>query len=216
MTKPDSTLVAVVMDRSGSMSSCRSVTIEGFNEFLRKQKETPGDCVLYYTQFDDQYEIVHKYKAVNDMPYLNEETYVPRGTTALMDAVGKTIVQIGMDLSGKSEDERPSNVIFVIQTDGMENASKEYKAPQIKEMIKEQTDKYNWQFLFLGADLNSMQQATHMGIAVMDSLNYQGGQHTNSAFAAAANNVVRSRVTGQTSGFTQEDKDAYEASKSKV
>lgn len=198
MTKPNSSLIAVVMDRSGSMSSVQAATIEGFNEFLKAQKETPGECVMYYTHFDNEYEIVHKYVPISEMPELTTDTYRPRGNTALMDAIGRTIVQVGEDLAARPEAERPSQVIFVIQTDGHENASLEYNKDKVSLMIKEQRDNWNWDFVFLGASEAAMEEAQGIGIAYAQTLNYsQNPAGTQAAFAASAANVSSARRSGQ-------------------
>lgn len=201
MTKSNSSLIAVVMDRSGSMSSVQQPTINGFNEFLKAQKETPGECVMYYTQFDNEYEIVHNYVPIKNMPELTEETYLPRGNTALMDAIGKTIVKVGEDLAAKKEEERPSQVIFVIQTDGYENASTEYNKDKVSLMIKEQRDRWNWDFVFLGASEAAMKEAQNIGMnashAMMYSQNIAG---TQAAFAATGANVSSGRQHGKRVG----------------
>lgn len=206
MTKPDSSLIAVVMDRSGSMEDICDITIKGFNEFLKNQKEQPGDCVMYYTHFDHEYNIVHSYVPLANMPELTTETYQPRGNTALLDAVGRTIRQVGQDLAARSEDERPSNIVFVIQTDGMENASHEYTRQQVFDLISEHRDLWKWNFLFLGASQDSMQEAQSMGIASGQSLNYSG-QNTKVAYAAASSNVSHARRSGSTRTFTQKERD---------
>ena len=209
MTKPNSSLIAVVMDRSGSMASVQTPTIEGFNEFLKAQKETPGECVMYYTQFDNEYEIVHNYVPIKDMPELTTKTYVPRGNTALMDAIGRTIVKVGEDLAAKPEDERPSQVIFVIQTDGYENASTEYNKDKVSVMIKEQRDNWNWDFLFLGASEAAMKEAENIGMMATASLNYS---HTatgsKNAFYATGQNVSSARIREvRVAGYTTQQRE---------
>jgi hypothetical protein len=193
------------------MSSVQKPTIDGFNEFLKTQKETPGECVMYYTHFDHEYEIVHNYVPVKDMPELTTETYRPRGNTALMDAIGRTIVKVGEDLAAKSEEERPSQVIFVIQTDGFENASTEYTKDKVSLMIKEQRDNWNWDFMFLGASEAAMHEAQAMGVPMATSLNYsQNAVGTQAAFAASGQNVSSARRSGQrvASYTSQQRKDA--------
>lgn len=205
MTKPNSSLIAFVMDRSGSMRKFQQDTIGGFNTFLNDQKNYPSECVMYYTHFDHKYEIIHKYKPIQEVPELTPSTYVPRGNTALMDAIGRTIVQVGSDLADKPEDERPSTVIFVIQTDGLENASHEYKNQQIAEMIKAQQEQYAWQFIFMGASLEAFDQASELGVPMAASMQYSG-QHTNSAFAASSRLVREVRTQGHTQGFSDSER----------
>lgn len=172
MTKPNFVEIVVVLDRSGSMESVRKDTIGGFNTFITDQKANQvGEVKVTLTQFDDVYEVVYSGYPLQNVPMLSEATYVPRGMTALLDAVGRTIVNVGDRLSKTPEHERPSLVIFVVLTDGQENASKEMRLDKVKEMIKHQTDKYGWQFVFLGADQNAF-QAAQMGFAASNTYNY--------------------------------------------
>jgi hypothetical protein len=173
MTKQNYVEIAVVLDRSGSMSAVRSDTIGGFNTFLSDQKaNNVGDVRLSLTQFDDQYDVVYSGKSIQDVPPLTEATFVPRGMTALFDAVGKTINVLGERLAKMAEQDRPSLVIMVILTDGEENSSKEFSLQQVKDMIKLQTETYSWQFVFLGADQDAF-QAQKMGIAASNTYNYK-------------------------------------------
>lgn len=208
MTKPNSSVIAVVMDRSGSMGDLRKETISGFNSFLQTQKAEPGECKMFYSQFDDFYDIVHNFTDLKDVPELTEETYVPRGYTALRDAIGRTINIVGKRLADMKEEERPSNVIFVIQTDGIENASREFTWDQVKEMIKKQTDEYSWNFLFFGAGPEAFDQAEVMGVSVGASMNYAASPTgTQALFASASANVSHARATGQTRDFTDEERE---------
>lgn len=208
MTKPNSSLIVVVMDRSGSMGFIRDATIESFNNFLRDQKKEPGECHMYYTQFDTVYDIVHHYVPLQMMPELTQETYVPRGGTALLDAIGHTIVQVGADLRARPEKERPSNVIFVIQTDGQENSSREYTSRQkIFEMIAEQRDTWKWNFIFLGASQESIEEAQRLGISHGHTLFYQHSAGGAFASGQSVNSVVREvRTTGRIRDFTDEER----------
>lgn len=148
--KQDLTQITIVLDRSGSMAAVRDATISGFNEFVEGQKKAPGEANLTLIQFDseDAYEVVFD-KAIADIPKLTELTYVPRGGTPLHDALGRTITSLGAKLKRMSETERPAKVVVVVMTDGLENSSLEYKAPQIAEMIKHQRETYKWEFLFI-------------------------------------------------------------------
>ena len=172
MTKPNFIEIVVVLDRSGSMGTVRLDTIGGFNTFVSDQKlNAVGEIKLSLIQFDDQYEVVYNGKQITDVPPLTEETFVPRGMTALLDAVGKSINAVGDRLAKTPEVERPSLVVFVILTDGQENASKEFKLEQVKEMITHQKEKYGWQFVFLGADQDAF-QAAQMGLSANSTYNY--------------------------------------------
>jgi uncharacterized protein YegL len=172
MTKPNFCEIVIILDRSGSMVSVRNDTIGGFNTFVEEQKKTTvGECLLTLVQFDNEYEVVYSGKPITEVPLLNKGNYIPRGSTALLDAIGKTINEVGARLSKMNEEDRPSLVIFVTQTDGQENASLYFRSEQIKEMIKHQTYFYNWQFVFLGADQDSF-QAEEIGISRSNTYNY--------------------------------------------
>lgn len=133
----DCTDITILLDRTGSMASAVTDTIGGFNTFLQGQKAEPGRCLLSLVQFDDidPQEIIHDAKAIAEVPELTGETFVPRGRTPLLDALGKAIVRTGQRLAALPETDRPNKVIFVILTDGQENASREYTRPQVFDMI---------------------------------------------------------------------------------
>jgi len=176
MTKANLVEIIVVLDRSGSMSTVRNDTIGGFNTFVNDQKvQAKGEVKLTLVQFDDQYEVNYNGRQIQEVPALTETTYIPRGMTALLDAVGKTINTVGDRLAKTPEAERPSLVIFVTLTDGQENSSKEFKLDQIKSLIEHQTTKYNWQFVFLGADQNAFQAAS-MGFTASNTYNYSNAK----------------------------------------
>ena len=170
--RDDLTDINIVLDRSGSMQSVRTDTIGGFNTFLKSQKEAAGEATLTLAQFDDRYETVHDGKNIQDIPELTMETFIPRGWTALLDAIGRTINSTGARLAAMPEEERPGRVIFVILTDGYENYSKEFKKEQINEMIEHQTDVYQWDFVFLGANQDAIQTGVGMGILAGNSMTY--------------------------------------------
>lgn len=205
MTDQNLSLIATVMDRSGSMGHIRQQTIDGFNEFIKGQRELPGAAVIYYTHFDHEYEIVHAYKPLGEFPLLTTDTYEPRGNTALLDAVGRTIATVGADLAAKPEHERPGHVIFVIQTDGLENSSREYTLERVREMIVTQRNQFGWTFLFLGATEEAMKSGSGLGIAGGQSLHYAGAS-SQQAFASVSASVGHTRMTGQTREFTDQER----------
>ncbi len=153
--KKDLTEIVIVLDESGSMSSCKSDTIGGFNEFLSTQKKIKGEANVTLVKFSDYYKVVNDGTALEHVSPLNESNYTPSYSTALLDAVGRTINSVGNRLSSLPEDQRPEKVIFAVITDGYENASKEFKREKIFEMVTHQKTKYNWEFLFLGADIDA-------------------------------------------------------------
>jgi len=164
------TYIIFLIDRSGSMSSLRDDTIGGFNAFVEEQKKAPGKAVLTLAQFDDKFQIDYEGLDIHKVPELTPETFVPRGGTALRDAAARLMISAGSKLSVMKEEDRPDNVIFVVITDGVENASKETPAYILKEMIDLQTNMYNWKFLFLGANMDAALVGNNMG---MSGLSYK-------------------------------------------
>ena len=170
--KKDYIHISVILDRTGSMESIRDDTIGGFNAFLEDQQSQPGTATLTLVQFDteDPYEVVHHYLPIGDAPKLTRKTYVPRGGTPLLDALGRGINDLEKGISDLAEEERPSKVVMVVITDGHENSSKEFKKDQILKMVKERTDKDDWQFVFLSADLDGIDDARASGFVYDSSL----------------------------------------------
>ena len=172
MTRPDLTDVTLVLDRSGSMSSVKAATIEAFNSFLESQCRGEGSANLSLVQFDDRYEPLYAARRIAKAPLLTDRSYQPRGCTALLDAMGKTIVETGRRLSQMREHKRPGTVIFVTLTDGLENASREFTLGRINEMIREQREKYSWQFVFLGANQDAIATAAQMGVGADQAMTF--------------------------------------------
>lgn len=202
--------ITVVLDRSGSMEAVRTDTIGGFNAFIGEQRKQPGKCALSLVQFDDVYEPVYTARPVGDAPLLSVETFVPRNTTALLDALGRTIAATGARLGAMPEADRPGKVLFVIITDGAENASREFTRKQIFEMITQQKTMYQWQFIFLGANQDAIQAGAAMGIARGQTMSYAANAvGTQSAFRSASNATsgYRSGATGQSAAFTEDDRE---------
>jgi len=165
---PDSTEIAFVLDRSGSMESMKAEAIGGFNHFISEQKKEPGQVRFTLVLFDNLYEVPIDHVPLEIVPTLNGDTYTPRGSTALLDAMGRTIDEIGQRLAKTPEQERPSKVIIACMTDGLENASRQYSNEQISAMIEHQRTKYSWEFVFLGATLESRQMASSWTISEAD------------------------------------------------
>lgn len=162
--KQDYTHITLVLDRSGSMESVKTDTIGSFNSFLKEQKKNPKKCTFTMVQFDNEYEVLQDFAVLKKVKNLDDKTFVPRGMTALFDAVGRTMNEVGQKLAAMKEEERPERVLFVILTDGEENSSKEFTQSQINDMIKHQTDMYNWNFIFLGANQDAINAANQIGI----------------------------------------------------
>ena len=165
------TEIIFILDRSGSMQGLENDTIGGFNGFVKKQAEI-GETILTTVLFDDKYEILHNGVNAKDV-ILTKREYYTRGSTALLDAIGKTINKVGERLDKTPENSKPGKVIFVITTDGMENASRTYSYENIKKMITHQTEKYNWEFIFMGANIDAAAEGNRLGIDIDSTFNFQ-------------------------------------------
>lgn len=162
----DSTHLVLILDRSGSMSSVKEATIEGFNQFISDQKKVPLPATISLYQFDDVYEPVYENIDLKDAKYLNDNMYQPRNTTALFDAIGKTINSYISLYTSLLIKERPKKVLFCIITDGCENASTEFRSKKsVKDLMDSVKNKYNWQFSFVGAGIDAYREAESYGIA---------------------------------------------------
>lgn len=190
MTNKDLTHIEMVLDRSGSMSSCKSDTEGGFNTFIAEQKKVPGECRVTLAQFDNTYEVVYADRPLAEVPDL---ALAPRGGTALLDAIGRSINSLGKRLNDTPEEERPGAVVFVILTDGQENSSVEFSLTRIHEMISHQRDTYGWQFMFIGANQDAIQAGASLGIARGMSITYDQRVGTQAVFASTASNVANYR-----------------------
>ena len=192
--KKDYTDITIILDRSGSMASVADDTIGGFNTFLEKQKEAAGTVHLTLRQFDDKHDIVYS-APLASAPALNRKTFHPRGSTALLDAIGKAIDDTGKRFDAMPEAERPETVIIAIITDGLENASHIYTRAQVFKMITHQRDAYNWQFTFIGADQDAIAEAGAIGIPATAALNYAKSRAgVANTFMAFDQSVKRQRV----------------------
>ncbi|MFV0520595.1 MAG: vWA domain-containing protein [Lachnospirales bacterium] len=166
------TEVVFIIDKSGSMSGLEADTIGGYNSFLKKQKEEEGEAVITTVLFDNNYELLHDRINVKGVNYITDKDYFVEGTTALLDAIGKSVMKIRNVQKNTAEEEKAENVIFVIITDGMENASREFSESKIKSIIEHQKKKYNWEFIFLGANIDAITTAKYYGIAENRAVNY--------------------------------------------
>lgn len=206
--KDNLTDITIVLDRSGSMATVADDTKHGFDQFVKEQQECEGEANLTLVQFDTEYEFVHEGKNINDIPPLD---FHPRGMTALLDAMGKAIAQTGERLSKMSEEERPGKVVFVIFTDGQENSSKEFKKATVTGMIKNQTDNYKWQFVFLGANQDAIAEAGSFGINHMSAMSYAAtGQGMGNTMSSTSKNINKFR-TGEATNVAYSAKDREEA-----
>ena len=172
MVKQGLTEMVFILDRSGSMEGLESDTIGGYNAMLAKQQKEPGEAVVTTVLFDDQYELLHDRINLRGVAQITDKEYYVRGTTALLDAVGKTINKIGNAQKHTDEAERAERVVVVITTDGMENASREFSEDKVRRMIEHQKRKYGWEFIFLGANIDAIGTAARFGIAENRAVNY--------------------------------------------
>ncbi len=170
--KENLTELVFILDRSGSMSGLESDTIGGFNSMIKKQQKEDGEAIVSTVLFDDESDVIHDRVDIANVKDLTEDDYYVRGCTALLDAVGGAIHHIGNVHKYAREEDRPAKTLFVITTDGHENASSNYTFKDIKRMIKRQQEKYNWEFLFLGANIDAIEVADNMGISKDRAANY--------------------------------------------
>jgi hypothetical protein len=207
VTDPRRTLIAVLLDRSGSMETVKSDTEGGFNAFIDTQRAEPGDARVTLAQFDTEYDVVYANRPIGDVPRLELQ---PRGGTALYDALGRLITDVGADLAALPEDERPGTVIVVVLTDGHENSSREWTHGAVGAAIRRQESDYAWDFLFLGANMDAVQIGTALGVQAEKSMTWDttGGGVVN-AMASAGAFVVRKRSApagAKVEGFSENDR----------
>ncbi|WP_183096456.1 vWA domain-containing protein, partial [Nocardioides stalactiti] len=189
MTRADLTHLYFLLDRSGSMQSIKADTEGGFAAFIEEQRAAAGECRVTLAQFDNDYEVVYSGRPLVDVPPLDLQ---PRGSTALLDAMGRLITAAGAELAARPEDERPGTVIVAIMTDGYENASQEWTHPAIKALVEQQTSDYAWQFLYMGADQDAIEVGASLGVAAGASVTYGRGK-TKDAMALNSQKLARMR-----------------------
>ena len=195
--KKNLTEIVFILDRSGSMAGLEDDTIGGFNSMIRKQKAEDGDALVSTVLFDNYTEVIHDRVDIQKIQPMTHKDYYVRGCTALLDAVGKAIHHIGNVHKYAREEDRPEKTLFVITTDGMENASREYSYDRVKKMIQHEQEKYGWEFIFLGANIDAAKEAARFGITEDRAVNYhadcQGTAVIYEAVSEAVCNVRASR-----------------------
>ena len=187
MTRSDLTHLYFLLDRSGSMQSIKTDTEGGFAAFIEEQRKAPGECRVTLAQFDNDYEVVYADRPLADVPALDLQ---PRGSTALLDAMGRLITEAGARLAGLPEDQRPGTVIVAIMTDGMENASQEWTHPAIKALVTQQSGQWGWQFMYMGADQDAIEVGAQLGVARDHSVTY-GRSKSAAAMASASGKICQ-------------------------
>lgn len=210
MTRSDLTHLYFLLDRSGSMQSIKLDTEGGFAAFIDEQrKAVAGECRVTLAQFDNSYELVYTDKPLPEVPALELQ---PRGSTALLDSLGRLITDAGAALAALTEQQRPGTVVVAVMTDGMENASKEWTHPAIKALVEQQTNAYNWQFLYMGADQDAIEVGASIGVAAGHAVTYGRGRtrEAMSATAAKISDLRAARMVNPAAvaaDFTQAERD---------
>ena len=171
--KPFRTELVFLLDRSGSMAGLEADTIGGYNNLIAQQQKEKGECRLTTVLFDNRYELLHDRVSLRDVSPITDREYWVRGSTALLDAIGVTISRIAADQKFAAPSQKADKVLFVITTDGMENASREYGAARVRSMIEEAKKERGWEFLFLGANIDAVETASGFGIDATRAVNYR-------------------------------------------
>ncbi len=170
--KKNLTEIVFILDRSGSMAGLEKDTIGGFNSMINRQKNAHGEAIISTVLFDSETQVIHDRVSLKNIAPMTEKDYFVRGCTALLDAIGGAIHHIGNVHKYAREEDRPEHTLFIITTDGMENASRKYSSDRVKQMIERQKSKYGWEFLFLGANIDAVETAGHFGIQADRAVNY--------------------------------------------
>lgn len=207
--KSNITELVFILDRSGSMQGLESDTIGGFNSMIEKQKQQDGDCYVSTVLFDDESEVLYDRVKLESIPKMTERDYSVGGSTALIDAIGGAIRHIGNIHKYARPEDVPEHTMFVITTDGYENASRRYSAPQVKRMIERQKAKYGWEFLFIGANIDAVETAARYGIGKDRAVNYNAdGEGTQILYESVSRAVGNLRANAPIGTDWSEEIDA--------
>jgi uncharacterized protein YegL len=196
--KTNLTELVFILDKSGSMSGLESDTIGGYNAMLKKQQEEPGEALVTTVLFDDNYVLLHDRTNIKGIRPITEKDYFVGGRTALLDAIGKTIHKIENARKHTAQEQRADKVMFVITTDGMENASREYSMEKVRAMIERQKEEYGWEFIFLGANIDAIATAARFGISANRAANYHADREGTRLNYEALSNIVSELRAGGT------------------
>lgn len=200
--------IAYILDRSGSMQRLQESAVSGFNLFLKSQLDVPGDARLTLVLFDDEYMTPHVAVPIQEVPELTAETYVPRGTTALLDAIGRTIKDVGARLAALAPEDQPGKVIIAIFTDGQENASRVYSRHHISDLIRLHRNEKGWVFLFLAANQDAIASAIPMSMTADDSGNVSAtpaGYRSSGSAVSRKVRALRMKSSGSMDAQARED-----------
>lgn len=206
MTDSKKTLIAALLDRSGSMETCKEATEDGWRELINEQRSHPEYCEVTLAQFDTEYEVLYPPTVIAAVP---EFVVVPRGRTALLDSAGVFITEVGERLAALPSDQRPGQVICLIMTDGMENASRRWTWDAVKKLITEQREVYGWEFIFLGADIDAVEIGQRMGMdpryaMTYDKRSYNANHAAYRLTSAAMTDIKRGLLARE--GFTPDQR----------
>jgi uncharacterized protein YegL len=201
--KKGSAYIGIVLDRSGSMHDIRSATVAGLNEFIAEQKLVPGldDTRVKLVRFDSEYESVFD-KPLSEVETFDDSILVPRGMTALHDAIGRTVTEMGKELEAMSESQRPEKVFVMIVTDGEENSSAAFSGADVANLVKQQTDVYKWKFIFLGANQDAITNASKLNIAPGSTISYN-------ASSIGTQNVFKSTASAMCSFRSMDSSESW-------
>ena len=195
------TELVFILDKSGSMHGLEQDTIGGFNSMLQKQKELDGECRITTVLFDNRYELLHDRIDIRAVSPMTEKEYQVGGTTALLDAIGRTVQKLVSVQKNTAKEYRADRVLFVIITDGQENASREYSSDKVKGLIQLEKEKYGWEFVFLGANIDAVETAGRLGISRDRAVDYvPDGAGTALNFQMMSETVAAFRETGAVPG----------------
>ena len=204
--KNNITELVFILDRSGSMAGLECDTIGGFNSMIEKQKKHDGGCYVSTVLFDNESEVLHDRVKLHDIPKMTDRDYTVRGCTALIDAIGGAIHHIGNIHKYARPEDVPEHTMFVITTDGQENASHKYTSEKVKRMIERQKEKYGWEFLFIGANIDAVETARRYGIDEDRAVNYNAdGEGTHILYESVAKAVCNVRASAPLGADWSED-----------
>lgn len=207
--KNNITELVFILDRSGSMSGLESDTIGGFNSMIKKQKKLEGDCYVSTVLFDNESKVLHDRVKLRDVPEMTDNDYTVGGCTALIDAIGGAIHHIGNIHKYARAEDVPEHTMFIITTDGQENASHRYTSEQVKKMIERQKEKYGWEFLFIGANIDAVETAARYGISRDRAVNYNAdGEGTHILYDSVTKAVFNVRSSAPLRADWSKDIDA--------
>lgn len=198
------TELVFILDRSGSMSGLEADTIGGFNSMIGRQKKEEGEALISTVLFDDEANMLHDRVNIKDVEPMTEDEYYVGGCTALLDAVGGAIHHIGNIHKYAREEDRPEKTVFIITTDGMENASRRYSYDRVKMMVERQREKYGWEFLFLGANIDAIEVAGRFGIKPSRAVNYEcDSEGTQLNYQVLNETVTRMRMSNSAADMSE-------------